>query len=110
MTCEQRHNEELLNAELSFVLPWKADGSTFDSPHTKAFLLLQAHFTNAPLPIADYVNDTKSVMDQALRVLSAMLDVAASEGLLDTALGVLTVSRMVVQGVLNDVRIPACGI
>jgi hypothetical protein len=34
------------------------------SSHTKAFLLLQAHFERAALPIADYINDTKSVLDQ----------------------------------------------
>ena len=45
------------------------DPLTFDSPHTKAHLLLQAHFSRAPLPIADYLTDTKSVLDQALRIL-----------------------------------------
>ena len=48
--------------------------------HTKAALLLQAHFTHAPLPISDYVNDTKSVLDQSLRILNAMVDIAADEG------------------------------
>jgi activating signal cointegrator complex subunit 3 len=39
------------------------------SPHVKANLLLQAHLARAALPIADYVTDTKSVLDQAVRIL-----------------------------------------
>ena len=46
-----------------------------DSPHTKAFLLLQAHFRRLPLPIADYINDTNSVLDQAPRILNAMVNI-----------------------------------
>ena len=45
------------------------DPLTLDSPHTKTHLLLQAHFSRAALPIADYLTDTKSVLDQALRIL-----------------------------------------
>lgn len=59
-----RHNEEGLNAGLARRLPWRVDAATLDSPHTKAFLLLQAHLARCPLPISDYINDTKSVLDQ----------------------------------------------
>ena len=59
---------------------------TFDSPHTKAHLLFQAHFSRLPLPISDYHTDTKSVLDQAIRILQAMLDVAADRGWLVSAL------------------------
>lgn len=40
-----------------------------DDPHTKAALLLQAHMGRLPLPITDYVTDTKSVLDNSLRIL-----------------------------------------
>lgn len=40
-----------------------------DSPHVKANLLLQAHFSRLPLPCADYLTDLKSVLDQAIRIL-----------------------------------------
>ena len=49
-------------------LPVSPPGS-YDSPHSKAHLLLQAHFSRTALPIADYQTDTKSVLDQALRIL-----------------------------------------
>jgi len=47
----------------------KPNSFTFDSPHTKAFLLLQAHFKGSPMPITDYLTDLKMVLDQAVRIL-----------------------------------------
>ena len=65
-----RHNEDSLNRNLSAQLPLPVEPpESFESPHTKTHLLLQAHFSRAELPIADYVTDTKSVLDQALRIL-----------------------------------------
>lgn len=65
-----RHNEDGLNKTLSVNLPLSVEPpESFDSPHTKTQLLLQAHFSRAELPVADYVTDTKSVLDQALRIL-----------------------------------------
>lgn len=64
------------------------------SSHTKAFLLLQAHFEHAPLPITDYINDTKSVLDQAPRILNAMVDIAADEGMLGAAITTMEVSQV----------------
>ena len=54
---------------LATLVPLTVDSSSYDSPHTKAHLLLQAHFSRAPLPIVDYHTDTKSVLDQAIRIL-----------------------------------------
>ena len=63
-----RHNEDLMNAELASQCPIKAAG-TDDSPHVKCHLLLQCHFARLKLPIADYKTDTKSVLDQCIRIL-----------------------------------------
>ena len=41
-------------------------------PPGQALLLLQAHFCRAPLPISDYINDTKTVLDQ-VRVKEPLL-------------------------------------
>jgi activating signal cointegrator complex subunit 3 len=97
-----RHNEELLNAELSEYLPWPADQSSLDSSHTKTFLLLQAHFYRQPLPISDYINDTKSVLDQVPRVLNALIDISADEGQLPNVLTLMKISQIVVQGLSHD--------
>ena len=93
-----RHNEEHVNAQMAEELPWKVDHRLIDSPHTKALLLLQAHFARAPLPMSDYVTDTRSVLDQSIRVLQAMVDVAADGGWLYTALGCMHLTQMVTQG------------
>ncbi|CAG8491424.1 14313_t:CDS:10, partial [Racocetra fulgida] len=64
-----RHNEDLQNQELEEDLPWPVQfDQPYDSPHAKAFLLLQAHFARIKLPITDYVTDTLSVLDQAIRI------------------------------------------
>ena len=44
---------------------------SYDSPHTKAFLLLQAHMWGLQLPIHDYGTDLKSVLDQSIRILQS---------------------------------------
>ncbi|CAN0313164.1 unnamed protein product, partial [Hapterophycus canaliculatus] len=36
-----RHNEDVLNGELSKKLPWAVGTEELDSPHVKAHLLLQ---------------------------------------------------------------------
>lgn len=39
-----------------------------------------------PLPMSDYVTDTRSTLDNSVRILQAILDVAADAGLLFTLL------------------------
>lgn len=93
-----RHNEDHTNNELAKCLPIELNPHSFDSPHTKAHLLLQAHLSRAMLPCPDYDTDTKTVLDQALRVCQAMLDVAASQGWLVTTLNITHLIQMVIQG------------
>jgi activating signal cointegrator complex subunit 3 len=75
-----RHNEDTMNGELAEKLPLPVDSRLLDSPHIKAHLLLQAHFSRVGLPISDYITDTKSVLDQSIRILQAMVDVAGALG------------------------------
>ncbi len=115
-----RHNEDKMNAELSRDLPLKVNAYTFDSPHTKCNLLvfhfvyyntfdfisnvmrhlrlLQAHFSRAPLPCTDYITDTKSVLDQCLRIMQAVLDMCAHLGWLSTTLSIINLMQMTCQG------------
>ena len=58
----------------------------------------QAHFSRGRLPIADYKTDTKSVLDQCIRILQAMIDVSADQGYMSTALLAMNLVQMVVQG------------
>jgi Sec63 Brl domain len=99
-----RHNEEYLNRDLSQRLMWGPDPSSlvsgvatqdhdldiFLDPHTKCFLLIQAHLERAKLPISDYVNDTKSVVDNLPRLLAAMQFIANDVANVDHSLDVAT--------------------
>lgn len=81
-----RHNEDKLNTDLSRSVRWPVDPALCDLPHTKANLLFQAHLGRVPLPLSDYVTDTKLTLDNAIRLLQAMIDVAASQGFLHATL------------------------
>jgi len=93
-----RHNEEKFNEGLAKDVRWPVDMRALDDPHVKTNLLLQAHFTRMDLPISDYITDTKSVLDQSIRVLQAMVDVAANGGWLQTSLSVMHLLQMIMQG------------
>ena len=93
-----RHNEDKVNEEMASTLPIRLPSYTYDSPHTKVHLLLQASFSRQGMPMADYVTDLKSVHDQAIRILQAMLDVSADNGWLQTSLRVMHLVKMIVQG------------
>ncbi|KMS65490.1 hypothetical protein BVRB_035470, partial [Beta vulgaris subsp. vulgaris] len=43
----------------------------------------------APVPVNDYITDTKSVLDQSARVIQALLSLAASMRLGRTALSIV---------------------
>ena len=77
-----RHNEDKVNAELARQVEDAAGlcgRSLADDPHTKANLLFQAH-SSMQLPMSDYVTDAKGVLDQAVRILQAIIDVCAESG------------------------------
>ncbi len=93
-----RHNEDLINAELSKNLPIPA--SSFDNlpmwdPHVKAFLLLQAHMSQIDLPITDYVGDQTSVLDQAIRIIQASIDVLTEFGYLSSCMQMITLLQCI---------------
>uniref|UniRef100_A0A1B0CDX6 U5 small nuclear ribonucleoprotein 200 kDa helicase n=1 Tax=Lutzomyia longipalpis TaxID=7200 RepID=A0A1B0CDX6_LUTLO len=92
-----RHNEDKYNEELATVCRLPVPASTCDSPYTKTFLLMQAHFGRLPLPKADYHTDTKSVLDQVIRILQAMVDVCAEKGWLASTLRVQQLMQCVIQ-------------
>ncbi|KAI9760134.1 MAG: hypothetical protein M4579_001854 [Chaenotheca gracillima] len=83
-----RHNEDLINAELSKNLPLNAEALDLPmwDPHVKAFLLLQAYMSRIDLPISDYVTDQNSVLDQSIRIIQASIDVLTELGYLSSAL------------------------
>ncbi|KAI8617669.1 Sec63 Brl domain-containing protein [Chytriomyces sp. MP71] len=108
-----RHNEDKMNETLEDSVPapvmiyWRQGmelfgglptNLSFGDPHVKAFLLLQAHLTRVQrLPCSDYSTDTTSVLDQSIRVMQAMVDIAADKGLLSTTFGVVSMMQAIKQ-------------
>ncbi|KAJ8608527.1 hypothetical protein CTAYLR_005750 [Chrysophaeum taylorii] len=88
-----RHNEDVLNENLAAALGLRDDSLAFDDAHVKARLLVHARLRDAPLPIADFITDTRSVLEQAARVLAALIDVAADAGALRTTLALCRLSQ-----------------
>lgn len=97
-----RHNEDKHNEELSERVPLAVDINKFDDPHVKANLLFQAHFSRLHLSISDYNTDLKSVLDQSIRIIQAMIDVCANSGWLSSALTCMHLLQMVMQGLWCD--------
>ncbi|CAE8646643.1 unnamed protein product, partial [Polarella glacialis] len=86
-----RHNEDKLNAEFAEHCPLEVDLAiqAYDSPHTKAFLLLQAHMWGLALPIGDYNTDLKTVLDRSIPLIQAMVDIAAEEAQLRSTINLI---------------------
>uniref|UniRef100_A0A803P9U3 RNA helicase n=1 Tax=Cannabis sativa TaxID=3483 RepID=A0A803P9U3_CANSA len=93
-----RHNEENYNEALSKKVRYMVDKDRFDDPHVKANLLFQAHFSQLELPISDYVTDLKSVLDQSIRIIQAMIDICANSGWLSSSITCMHLLQMVMQG------------
>lgn len=93
-----RHNEDLINQDLERLLPHSAAPQPYDSPHAKAFLLIQAHLSRMELSIPDYITDTGSVLDQAIRILQAMADMVVYKDYLSTLLHTVEALRCIRQG------------
>jgi activating signal cointegrator complex subunit 3 len=92
-----RHNEEEQTELLAKQCRFKVPPGMWDDPHIKTAILLQLHVARAPLPISDFATDQRSALAQAIRVLQAMIDVAASDGYLQTTLNCAAVVQMLKQ-------------
>ncbi|XP_065878645.1 DExH-box ATP-dependent RNA helicase DExH14 isoform X2 [Euphorbia lathyris] len=97
-----RHNEENYNEALSSRVRYMVDKNRLDDPHVKANLLFQAHFSQLELPISDYVTDLKSVLDQSIRIMQAMIDICANSGWLLSTITCMRLLQMVMQGLWCD--------
>lgn len=90
----RRHEDHILHRIYDRV-PVKMAEANFESPHFKAFVLLQAHFSRMQLP-ADLAKDQEVILKKVLTLLSACVDVLSSEAHLN-ALSAMEMSQMVVQ-------------
>ncbi|KAJ2019449.1 activating signal cointegrator 1 complex subunit 3 [Coemansia sp. S85] len=97
-----RHNEDLLNNELRREVPFPIGRGQVDylSPHAKTNLLLQKHLVRGELPCSDYVTDTRTVLDSSIRILQAMIDVAAYKGDLTASLAAMELMQAIKQATM----------
>ena len=90
----RRHEEHILRRIYDRV-PVKMAQQAYESPHFKAFVLLQAHFSRMQLP-TDLAKDQELILSKVLNLLSGCVDVLSSEGHLN-AMSAMEMSQMVVQ-------------
>ncbi|MCJ1478483.1 DEIH-box ATPase [Lambiella insularis] len=90
----RRHEDNILRRIYDRV-PVKMAQPAYESPHFKAFVLLQAHFSRMQLPV-DLTKDQEVILSKVLNMLSGCVDVLSSEGHLN-AMSAMEMSQMVVQ-------------
>lgn len=101
-----RHNEDIVNEEISKLLPWPIyPNENYGEGNIKAYLLFQAHFVDLKFPVMDYNTDQVSVLDQSMRMVMAMIDVAVENNWTNHISVLITISRMIVQGCLDNIHI-----
>jgi len=96
-----RHREDSVLHKLAIHLPLRIDKAKYSDPHTKANVLLQAHFSRRPLS-ADLHQDQQMVVENATRMIQALVDVISSSSWLNPALAAMELSQMVTQAVWDS--------
>ena len=74
-----------------------AQDPKWTDPHTKANVLLQCHFSRKKLT-SDMEDDRRVVLEKAVPLVQAMVDVIASNRWLNPALAAMELSQMITQG------------
>ena len=90
----RRHEEHILRKIYDRV-PVKMAQPAWESPHFKAFVLLQAHFSRLQLPV-DLAKDQETIVSKILNLLGGCVDVLYADGHLN-AMSAMEMSQMVVQ-------------
>ena len=97
-----RHTEDEINKQMAQELPIKDPKFNYGKATTKGNLLIQAHLCRMEMPISDYRTDLKTVLDNCIRILLFMADIAKEKNILDTLLNILNFIQMIMQGVWMD--------
>lgn len=90
-----RRHEDVLLRRVYDRVPVKLDHVSFETPHFKTFLLVQAHFSRLQLP-PDLAADQAMILEKMLNLLSASVDVMSSNAWLN-ATRAMDLSQMCVQ-------------
>jgi len=96
-----RLGEETTLRNLAHSLGIRDQKDKHNEPHTKALLLLHAHFNRMPLS-TDLAQDQTFVLEQVVRLLQGLVDVISSSGWLTPALLAMELSQMTVQALVQN--------
>lgn len=94
-----RHTEDEMNKELEKLSPFRKKNANHSLGNTKAYYLIMAYLFEIPLPIRDYITDTKLVLEQTFRIIAAIADLCALNKNLDNVITCVHLLQMMVQGV-----------
>ena len=93
----RRHEAEKLR-EIARHLPLKIGSTNYEEVSTKINILLQSHFERRKLSI-DFASDLNKILQVAVNLVHAMVDVISSESWLLPCLAAMEISQMLVQAV-----------
>jgi len=96
-----RFGEEATLRGLAQSLGIKIEKDKLNDPHTKAQLLLNAHFNRTPIT-TDLSSDQRFILEHAVRLLQGLVDVISSCGWLTPALFSMELSQMIVQATTTN--------
>jgi len=96
-----RSGEEATLRGLAQSLGIKVEKDKLNDPHTKAQLLLNAHFNRTPIT-TDLSSDQRFILEHAVRLLQGLVDVISSCGWLTPALFAMELSQMIVQATTSN--------
>mmetsp|Transcript_16957 Transcript_16957/g.39591 ORF Transcript_16957/g.39591 Transcript_16957/m.39591 type:complete len:2174 (-) Transcript_16957:228-6749(-) len=97
-----RSGEEPTLRGLAQSLGMKVEKDKLNDPHTKAQLLLSAHFNRTPIT-TDLSADQRFILEHAVRLLQGLVDVISSCGWLTPAIFAMELSQMIVQATTFNV-------
>nr|CAH7750403.1 unnamed protein product [Callosobruchus chinensis] len=96
-----RHNEDNINRDLVRDLGIRTNFA-FDSPALKALLMIKCYLMDVNLPNQEYVLDLKSVLDQIIRIIHAMMNLAAGRNWYDCTTKLIYFCQMLIQGYMAN--------
>ncbi|CAG9864266.1 unnamed protein product, partial [Phyllotreta striolata] len=96
-----RHNEDNINKDMVRHIDMKTS-FPYDSPCLKVLLMIKFYLLDLNLPNQEYVLDLKNVLDQIIRIVHAMMNLAAHRNWLNCTVKLIYFCQMLIQGYTID--------
>ncbi|CAF0874013.1 unnamed protein product, partial [Didymodactylos carnosus] len=95
-----RHHDDSILKKLATHLPNKFNNVKFNDSHVKTNLLIQAHLSRIQLS-TELQKDVNDILNKAIRLVQACVDVLSSNGWLSPALVAMELAQMLTQAMWN---------